>query len=153
MVSLAVVARAFASRPLSVSFQSRTLIRHEVLLPDLSSTHQMDDILNGLNAAQKAAVTSTASVLQVLAPPGSGKTKTLTARVAHHISHQHLKPWNIIVCTFTRKAAEQMKERIRSFVGDELAKQLKLGTFHSVSTRYLRPVSYTHLTLPTKRIV
>lgn len=98
----------------------------------------MDDILHGLNPAQSAAVTSTASVLQVLAPPGSGKTKTLTARVAYLIQHEQLKPWNIITCTFTKKAANEMKERICSFVGDEVKKQIKLGTFHAITVQYLR---------------
>ncbi|KAK5126589.1 hypothetical protein LTR85_009523 [Meristemomyces frigidus] len=96
------------------------------------------DLLNGLNGAQCDAVTSEAAVLQVLAPPGSGKTKTLTARVAYLIAHQQLKPWNIIVCTFTVKAASEMKERITGFVGAEVAKQLKLGTFHSIALRYLK---------------
>ncbi|KAK5109090.1 hypothetical protein LTR62_007547 [Meristemomyces frigidus] len=95
-------------------------------------------ILSGLNSAQRDAVTSDADVVQVLAPPGSGKTKTLTARVAYLLAHRQLKPWNIIVCTFTVKAATEMKERIRKFVGDECAKQLKLGTFHSIALRYLK---------------
>lgn len=98
----------------------------------------MADILAGLNAAQRDAVTSPAAVLQVLAPPGSGKTKTLTTRVAHLISHRQLKPWNIIVCTFTVKAAREMQERIRGFVGEDLEKKLVLGTFHRVAVRYLR---------------
>ncbi|KAK5172097.1 ATP-dependent DNA helicase srs2 [Saxophila tyrrhenica] len=98
----------------------------------------MDDILHGLNKAQREAVTSEASVLQVLAPPGSGKTKTLTTRVAYLIAHRHLKPWNIITCTFTKKAANEMKERLRSFIGEELAKQIKLGTFHAIAAQYLR---------------
>lgn len=98
----------------------------------------MDDILHGLNPAQHSAVTSSSSVLQVLAPPGSGKTKTLTARVAYLISHYQLKPWNIITCTFTKKAANEMKERIRGFVGEELARQIKLGTFHAIAVVYLR---------------
>ncbi|KAK5700593.1 ATP-dependent DNA helicase srs2 [Elasticomyces elasticus] len=95
-------------------------------------------ILSGLNAAQREAVTTVADVVQVLAPPGSGKTKTLTARVAHLIAERRLKPWNIIVCTFTVKAANEMKERITKFVGPDCAKQLKLGTFHSVALRYLK---------------
>lgn len=98
----------------------------------------MDDILRGLNPAQRNAVASESAVLQVLAPPGSGKTKTLTARVAHFIAHRRLEPWNIIVCTFTVKAASEMKERITSFVGGQLSRHLKLGTFHSVALRYLR---------------
>ncbi|KAI7197874.1 UvrD-helicase-domain-containing protein [Hortaea werneckii] len=95
-------------------------------------------LLHGLNTAQSEAVTSDAGVLQVLAPPGSGKTKTLTARVAYLIARKQLRPWNIIVCTFTVKAANEMKERITGFIGPELAKQLKLGTFHSISLRYLK---------------
>ncbi|GAM89400.1 hypothetical protein ANO11243_074380 [Dothideomycetidae sp. 11243] len=102
----------------------------------------MDELLAGLNAAQRAAVTSQANVLQVLAPPGSGKTKTLTARVSYMISKCGYKPWNIIVCTFTVKAAREMKERIRLLVGDGLEKKLILGTFHSVARRFLS--SYGH---------
>lgn len=97
----------------------------------------MDALLDGLNDAQRSAVTSPASVLQVLAPPGSGKTKTLTARVAYLINHEQLQPWNIIVCTFTIKAAREMKERIRGFVGEGIEKKLILGTFHSVARRFL----------------
>ncbi|KAF7197133.1 ATP-dependent DNA helicase srs2 [Pseudocercospora fuligena] len=107
----------------------------------------MDNILQGLNPAQRTAVVSEASVLQVLAPPGSGKTKTLTARVAHLISERGLQPWNIIVCTFTVKAAKEMKERITSFVGSDLSRQLKLGTFHSVALRYLKTYGQ-HIGLP-----
>ncbi|KAI5369889.1 Putative DNA helicase, UvrD/REP type, DExx box DNA helicase domain superfamily [Septoria linicola] len=98
----------------------------------------MDNILQGLNAAQRTAVASDSFVLQVLAPPGSGKTKTLTARVAYLIARRNLQPWNIIVCTFTVKAAKEMKDRITKFVGPELSRQLKLGTFHSVALRYLK---------------
>ncbi|KAF3004298.1 hypothetical protein E8E13_008743 [Curvularia kusanoi] len=97
----------------------------------------MDALLQGLNDAQKDAVTSPAGVLQVLAPPGSGKTKTLTARVAYHVIHERLQPWNIIVCTFTIKAAREMKDRIKGFVGEKLEAKLILGTFHSIARRFL----------------
>ncbi|KAF1933898.1 UvrD-helicase-domain-containing protein [Didymella exigua CBS 183.55] len=97
----------------------------------------MEVLLQGLNEAQKDAVTSPAGVLQVLAPPGSGKTKTLTARVAYHVIHERLQPWNIIICTFTIKAAREMKERIKGFVGEKLEAKLILGTFHSVARRFL----------------
>lgn len=107
----------------------------------------MDGVLKGLNKAQLEAVTSTASVLQVLAPPGSGKTKTLTARVAHLVVEQQLQPWNIVVCTFTVKAAKEMKERIKTVVGEALAKKLLLGTFHSVALRYLRHYGH-HVGIP-----
>ena len=97
----------------------------------------MEGLLEGLNEAQKDAVTSPAGVLQVLAPPGSGKTKTLTARVAYHVIHERLQPWNIVVCTFTIKAAREMKERIKGFVGESIEAKLVLGTFHSVARRFL----------------
>lgn len=97
----------------------------------------MEEVLTGLNDQQKCAVTSIAPVLQVLAPPGSGKTKTLTTKVAYMISHLGLLPWNIIVCTFTLKAAREMKERIKAFIGPELESKLVLGTFHSICRRYL----------------
>ncbi|KAF2009326.1 P-loop containing nucleoside triphosphate hydrolase protein [Aaosphaeria arxii CBS 175.79] len=102
----------------------------------------MDELLDGLNDAQSSAVTSRASVLQVLAPPGSGKTKTLTARVAYLVAREGFKPCNIIVCTFTLKAAREMKDRIRGMLGHELESKLILGTFHSVARRFL--VRYGH---------
>jgi DNA helicase II / ATP-dependent DNA helicase PcrA len=103
----------------------------------------MQPMLNGLNRRQCDAVTSTADILQVLAPPGSGKTKTLTARVAYHIDHDGIQPEDVIVCTFTIKAAREMEERIRSFVGQQLQKKLILGTFHSVARRYLVSYGYS----------
>ncbi|KAL8870757.1 MAG: hypothetical protein Q9174_003268 [Haloplaca sp. 1 TL-2023] len=103
----------------------------------------MDPILEGLNNAQLAAVTSPADVLQILAPPGSGKTKTLTSRVAYLLSHQNYKPWNILCLTFTIKSAREMKERLAKLIGNGREARLVLGTFHSVCRRYL--VSYGHL--------
>ncbi|EXJ95837.1 DNA helicase II/ATP-dependent DNA helicase PcrA [Capronia coronata CBS 617.96] len=100
-------------------------------------------LVAGLNTAQRAAVTSPASVLQVLAPPGSGKTKTLTCRVAYQIAHHGLKPQNVICCTFTIKASREMRERLRGLVGRESEAKLVLGTFHSICRRYL--VAYGHL--------
>lgn len=97
----------------------------------------MDHLLNGLNNAQKDAVTSPSPVLQVLAPPGSGKTKTLTARVAYLLIHHGYAPWNIICCTFTIKASREMRERLRGLIGDKLESKLILGTFHSICRRYL----------------
>ncbi|KAI4235907.1 MAG: hypothetical protein LQ349_002864 [Xanthoria aureola] len=103
----------------------------------------MDSILHGLNNAQLAAVTSPADVVQILAPPGSGKTKTLTARVAYLIRHYKYKPWNILCLTFTIKSSREMKERLAKLIGNGMEAKLVLGTFHSVCRRYL--VSYGHL--------
>ncbi|KAL1985647.1 hypothetical protein VTN96DRAFT_7514 [Rasamsonia emersonii] len=103
----------------------------------------MDPILDGLNSAQRTAVTSPASILQVLAPPGSGKTKTLTARVAYLLSHHGFRPQDVICCTFTIKASREMRERIAKLIGEQLESKLILGTFHSICRRYL--VAYGHL--------
>lgn len=102
----------------------------------------MDSILSGLNTAQSAAVTSTAPVLQVLAPPGSGKTKTLTARVAYLLAHYGYIPENVICCTFTIKASREMRSRLKSLIGEALESRLLLGTFHSVCRRYLANYGY-----------
>lgn len=75
---------------------------------------------------------------------GSGKTRTLTSRVAYLLSPaQGLAPQNIIVATFTVKAAREMKERISKLVGNGVEAKLVLGTFHSIARRYL--VRYGHL--------
>ena len=103
----------------------------------------MHSILDGLNAAQKAAVTSEADVLQILAPPGSGKTKTLTTRVAYLLQYRSYKPWNIICLTFTIKSSREMRERLSKLLGNGIEARLVLGTFHSVCRRYL--VTYGHL--------
>ncbi|KAL8934985.1 MAG: hypothetical protein Q9211_004943, partial [Gyalolechia sp. 1 TL-2023] len=103
----------------------------------------MDPVLYGLNNGQLAAVTSPTDVLQILAPPGSGKTKTLTSRVAYLIKHHNYQPWNILCLTFTIKSAREMKERLAKLIGNGIEAKLVLGTFHSVCRRYL--VSYGHL--------
>ena len=103
----------------------------------------MDPILQGLNEPQQDAVTSVSNVLQILAPPGSGKTKTLTSRIAYLLQHHRYKPWDIICLTFTIKSSREMKDRIAKLLGGDIARRLVLGTFHSVCRRYL--VTYGHL--------
>lgn len=124
--------------------QSEQLLTTSWSKNEIRSTLQcMDSSILGLNAAQQAAVTSPSSVIQILAPPGSGKTKTLTSRVAYLLSHCSYKPWNILCLTFTIKSAKEMKERIAKLIGNGMETRLVLGTFHSVCRRYL--VSYGHL--------
>ena len=101
-----------------------------------------DGLLANLNQSQHAAVSSFADTLAILAGPGSGKTHTLTSRTAWLLA-QGLQPWNIIVATFTVKAAREMKERIGKLLGNGLESKLVLGTFHSISRRYL--ARYGHL--------
>ncbi|CUS09818.1 unnamed protein product [Tuber aestivum] len=109
-----------------------------------ASQLDLEPILVGLNNAQRLAVTNPSSVVQILAPPGSGKTRTLTSRVAWLLCPpQSLDPRNVIVATFTVKAAREMKERISNLVGNGVEGRLVLGTFHSIARRYL--VKYGHL--------
>jgi DNA helicase-2/ATP-dependent DNA helicase PcrA len=97
----------------------------------------VEDYLNNLNKAQKEAVTHYQGPSLVIAGAGSGKTRVLTYRIAY-ILKQGIEPWNVIALTFTNKAAAEMKERIAEMVGDEKARKLWMGTFHSIFARILR---------------
>ncbi|KAG6158543.1 hypothetical protein E4U37_005609 [Claviceps purpurea] len=96
-----------------------------------------DSMLKTLNNAQRRAVTSNAPTVAILAGPGSGKTHTLTSRVTWLIQQVGYQPADIIVATFTVKAAKEMKERIGNRLGDKFENKIVLGTFHSVARRYL----------------
>ena len=98
----------------------------------------MIDLYEGLNKQQYEAVTHTDGPLLVIAGAGSGKTRVLTHRIAHLISEKEVKPWNIIAITFTNKAAKEMKERIANLLGEDIAKDMWVGTFHSMCVRILR---------------
>lgn len=97
-----------------------------------------DNILSQLNTAQQQAVTYCDSPQLVIAGAGSGKTRVLTFKIAYLLNHYDLKPWSILALTFTNKAAREMKERIASIVGEERARYLQMGTFHSVFSHILR---------------
>ena len=94
------------------------------------------DYLKGLNPSQKEAVEQTSGPVMIVAGAGSGKTRVITCRVAHLIT-QGVDPFNILVLTFTNKAAKEMRERIMKAVGAE-AKNIWMGTFHSVFAKILR---------------
>ncbi len=94
------------------------------------------DYLNGLNPSQKAAVEQTEGPVMIVAGAGSGKTRVITYRVAHLIQ-KGVDPFQILVLTFTNKAAKAMRERIYGVVGTE-AKNCWMGTFHSVFAKILR---------------
>jgi len=98
----------------------------------------MIDLLEGLNGPQHEAVTHVDGPLLVIAGAGSGKTRVLTHRIAYLISEKGIKPWNIIAITFTNKAAKEMKERIGRLLGEDMAKDMWVGTFHSMCVRILR---------------
>ena len=95
-------------------------------------------LLSQLNQSQQEAVTYCDGASLVIAGAGSGKTRVLTYKIAYLMQEKGLKPWNILALTFTNKAAREMKERIATLVGQQLARYLQMGTFHSVFARILR---------------
>ena len=95
-----------------------------------------DKLLDQLNEAQREAASCTEGPVMIIAGAGSGKTRTLTYRIAHLIE-LGVDPFNILALTFTNKAAGEMKERIISLVGAQ-AKNIWMGTFHSVFAKVLR---------------
>src|SRR5437773_11492961 len=97
----------------------------------------MQDYLKGLNERQREAVLTTEGALMIVAGAGSGKTKVLTTRIAHLMS-KGVDAFNILALTFTNKAAAEMKERVEHILGNREARNLYIGTFHSVFARILR---------------
>ena len=94
-------------------------------------------MLRQLNDSQRVAVEYLDGPSLVIAGAGSGKTRVLTYKIAY-LLQQGYKPWSILALTFTNKAAREMKSRIGQLVGDDYAKYLQMGTFHSVFLRILR---------------
>jgi DNA helicase II / ATP-dependent DNA helicase PcrA len=106
----------------------------------------MIDYLQGLNDRQKEAVLHTDGPLMIVAGAGSGKTKVLTTRIAHLMA-KGVDAFNILALTFTNKAAKEMKERVEHILGNHEARNLYIGTFHSVFARILRSEA-THIGYP-----
>lgn len=97
----------------------------------------MKDLLSQLNQEQRLAVTYNDGPQLVIAGAGSGKTRVLTYKIAYLVQ-QGMKPWSILALTFTNKAANEMKQRIAQLVGQETARHIQMGTFHSIFSRILR---------------
>jgi len=110
----------------------------------------MTEYLQGLNERQKEAVLHIDGPLMIVAGAGSGKTKVLTTRIAHLMANG-VDSFRILALTFTNKAAKEMKERVEKILGNSEARNLYIGTFHSVFARILRseatrlgyPVNFT----------
>jgi len=102
----------------------------------------MNDILSRLNPPQQRAVRHKNGPLLILAGAGSGKTTTMASRISYLIAHHHISGSNILGLSFTRKAAEELKERVakqvRKISGAKALKGLTVTTFHSLAVRMLR---------------
>ncbi|EEB06182.2 ATP-dependent DNA helicase [Schizosaccharomyces japonicus yFS275] len=93
--------------------------------------------LAALNPQQKQSAESPHKYTQILAGPGSGKTRVLAARVVHLLNVEQFHPNDIVIATFTNKAANEIKQRIGKLVKDNHANSLVSGTFHSIAFHYL----------------
>jgi DNA helicase-2/ATP-dependent DNA helicase PcrA len=98
----------------------------------------MRNYLDELNDPQREAVIHKDGPIMIIAGAGSGKTKVLTTRITHLMGHHQVDAFNILALTFTNKAAAEMKERIEKILGNSEARNLYVGTFHSVFARILR---------------
>ncbi|MCC6455784.1 MAG: UvrD-helicase domain-containing protein [Caldilineaceae bacterium] len=94
--------------------------------------------LDRLNADQRAAATCVDAPLVIVAGPGTGKTRTLTVRIAHLLRARDVAPEAILAITFTNKAAEEMRSRLADLVGDEITQRLTISTFHAFGAHLLR---------------
>ena len=96
----------------------------------------MENYLDRLNPNQLKAVKQTEGPVLVLAGAGSGKTTVLASRVAYIMQNTNTKPWQVLAITFTNKAANEMRERIEKYVGEDV-RDMWIGTFHSICVRIL----------------
>src|SRR5215472_13735795 len=96
-----------------------------------------DEVLSGLNPAQRRAVLHGDGPLLVVAGAGSGKTRVLTRRIAHLITARGVSPFRLLAITFTNKAADEMRQRVAALVGP-VAERMWVSTFHSACVRILR---------------
>ncbi|MCB0214870.1 MAG: UvrD-helicase domain-containing protein, partial [Anaerolineae bacterium] len=123
--------------------------------PDISEPSMVESatpepssrFLAGLNPEQQAAVLASAARLIIVAGPGTGKTRTLTYRIARLIDEQGAAPDAILAITFTNKAAEEMASRLKDLLGADAAERVVIKTFHAFGAMLLREAD-THLDLP-----
>lgn len=114
-----------------------------------------DDLLTGLNPEQQRAVETTDGPLLIQAGAGSGKTKTLTHRIAYLIAMHKATPYNILSVTFTNKAAREMRQRVATLLGANAENRgfmPYMGTFHSICVRLLREDG-EHIGIPRSFVI
>lgn len=115
----------------------------------------LDQLLEGLNPEQKRAVETTEGPLLIQAGAGSGKTKTLTHRIAYLIAGRKATPFNILAVTFTNKAAKEMRGRVAELLGaraDDRGFMPYMGTFHGICVRLLRQDG-EHIGIPKRFVI
>ena len=105
---------------------------------EAGSADEYSKVISGLSAAQRRAVTHDGGALIVLAGPGTGKTRVITARVAHMIRERGIDPDRIAAVTFTNKAAGELQHRLAELVGDTIAARVHASTFHSLGFGIIR---------------
>src|ERR1700750_1141401 len=109
----------------------------------------------GLNSEQRRAVEATEGPLLIQAGAGSGKTKTLTHRIAYLIASKKATPYNILAVTFTNKAAKEMRSRVTELLGDNADNRSfmpYMGTFHGICVRLLRQDG-EHIGIPRSYVI
>ncbi|HEY4160575.1 MAG TPA: UvrD-helicase domain-containing protein [Candidatus Saccharimonadales bacterium] len=114
-----------------------------------------EDLFEGLNPEQRRAVETTDGPLLIQAGAGSGKTKTLTHRIAYLIATHRATPYNILAVTFTNKAAREMRERVAGLLGADAGNRgfmPYMGTFHSICVRILRQDG-EHIGIPRSFVI
>jgi DNA helicase-2/ATP-dependent DNA helicase PcrA len=115
----------------------------------------LEDLFTGLNPEQRKAVETTEGPLLIQAGAGSGKTKTLTHRIAYLIATKKATPYNILAVTFTNKAAREMRERVAHLLGeraDNRGFMPYMGTFHGICVRLLRQDG-EHIGIPRSFVI
>ena len=100
--------------------------------------NNIDNLIENLNKEQKEAVLSTEGPNLIVAGAGSGKTRVLTTRLIHIINQKKAWPNQILCVTFTNKAAKEMQNRVMQYVKGSSNSVPWLGTFHSISVKFLR---------------